>query len=42
MHLAEIAIAAGFSDQSHLTREFQRRFGMSPGTWRGRRAMVPR
>jgi len=28
---AEAAIAAGFVDQSHLTRNLKRRFGMSPG-----------
>jgi AraC family transcriptional regulator len=34
--LSLLAIAAGFSDQSHLTREFSRRMGMSPGGWRAR------
>jgi AraC family transcriptional regulator len=32
--LAEIALAAGFFDQAHLTRHFQRAFGQSPGQWR--------
>jgi len=32
--LAEIAVAAGFFDQAHLTRHFQRAFGQSPGQWR--------
>jgi len=32
--LAEIAWAAGFADQAHLTRHFQRAFGQSPGKWR--------
>jgi len=32
--LAEIALAAGFSDQAHLTRHFHRAFGQSPGQWR--------
>jgi transcriptional regulator GlxA family with amidase domain len=32
--LAEIAWAAGFADQAHLTRHFQRAFGQSPGQWR--------
>lgn len=32
--LAEIAGRCGFSDQSHFTRSFNRRFGMSPGRWR--------
>ncbi len=42
MSLSEIGIAGGFSDQSHLTREFQRRHGMSPGAWRRRREGKPR
>ena len=29
--LAEVAAAAGFSDQSHLTRHFKRLFGVTPG-----------
>jgi hypothetical protein len=32
--LAEIAWAAGFFDQAHLTRHFQRALGQSPGQWR--------
>jgi transcriptional regulator GlxA family with amidase domain len=32
--LAEIAWAAGFADQAHLTRHFQRAFRQSPGQWR--------
>ena len=32
--LAEIALAAGFFDQAHMTRHFQRAFGKSPGQWR--------
>ncbi len=28
---AEAALAAGFADQSHLTRHLKRRFGMAPG-----------
>ena len=36
--LSEIAVATGFSDQSHLARHFRRRTGMSPGLarWKGR------
>jgi AraC-like DNA-binding protein len=29
--IAEVAIAAGFSDQSHLTRQFKRIWGVTPG-----------
>jgi len=32
--LAEIAIACGFSDQSHLTRAFAGAVGKTPGRWR--------
>jgi AraC-like DNA-binding protein len=32
--LAEIAVAAGFSDQAHLTREFRELAGVSPGEYR--------
>ena len=32
--LAEVAVGAGFSDQSHFTRVFSRTVGTSPGTWR--------
>lgn len=34
--LAEIAIAGGFADQSHLTRHFARVFGLPPGAYRRR------
>jgi AraC-like DNA-binding protein len=36
--LAEIAVATGFSDQSHLARHFRRRTGISPSLarWRDR------
>jgi AraC family transcriptional regulator len=36
MSLSELGIAAGFSDQSHLTREFRRQLGLTPAEWRGR------
>jgi AraC family transcriptional regulator len=32
--LVEIALAAGFSDQSHLTKTFKRHTGMTPGAFR--------
>lgn len=32
--LAEIAIAAGFADQSHLTKTFKTRFGVTPSEYR--------
>lgn len=37
--LAEIALAAGFSDQSHCTRVFRRLAGVTPAVWR--RTRVP-
>jgi AraC-like DNA-binding protein len=32
--LARAAADAGFADQSHLTRQFKRAYGMTPGRWR--------
>lgn len=32
--LAEVAAEAGFSDQSHMTRQFGQAFGLTPGRWR--------
>ncbi|WP_031482333.1 AraC family transcriptional regulator [Maridesulfovibrio frigidus] len=32
--LADIAAECGFSDQSHLTRQFRRQFGITPGKYR--------
>ncbi|HDR9100365.1 TPA: AraC family transcriptional regulator [Burkholderia vietnamiensis] len=31
--LAHAAAAAGFSDQSHMTRHFSKTFGLTPGRW---------
>ena len=31
--LSEVAAAAGFADQSHLTRHFSARYGLPPGRW---------
>lgn len=32
--LADVALACGFADQSHLNRRFRDHMGMSPGQWR--------
>jgi AraC family transcriptional regulator len=32
--LSEVAVAVGFSDQSHLTKVFSRAVGATPGAWR--------
>jgi AraC family transcriptional regulator len=39
--LIAIAAAAGFADQSHLTRAFKARFGCTPGRYRSRRSNRP-
>lgn len=36
--LAEAAAEAGFADQSHMTRNFTRRYGYTPGAWLATRA----
>ncbi|WP_166790920.1 AraC family transcriptional regulator [Lelliottia nimipressuralis] len=33
LSLAEVAVEAGFSDQSHMTRQFIKTLGISPGRW---------
>jgi AraC-like DNA-binding protein len=32
--LADAAFDSGFADQAHMTRQFKRAFGLSPGLWR--------
>jgi AraC-like DNA-binding protein len=32
--LVDVALATGFADQSHLSRQFQRAFGLPPGQWK--------
>ena len=39
--LAEIAISAGFANQSHFTRVFSTLVGVSPGVWRREAQGVP-
>src|ERR1700744_5926920 len=34
LDLAQIAVACGFADQSHLSRTFARHEGHTPGKWR--------
>ncbi len=34
LSLSEVALACGFADQSHLTRVFTGKVGVSPGAWR--------
>ena len=33
LSLSEIALRAGFFDQSHMSRKFKRAYGLSPGMW---------
>jgi len=34
--LSQIALACGFADQSHLSKQFRRRLGQTPSAWRRR------
>ncbi|SFI12013.1 AraC-type DNA-binding protein [Bosea sp. OK403] len=34
LEIADVAAGCGFADQSHLTRQFRRAFGVTPGRWR--------
>jgi AraC-like DNA-binding protein len=34
LSLAEVAVSAGFSDQSQLTQSFKRQLGVAPGKFR--------
>lgn len=34
LSLADAAFASGFADQSHMTRQFKRAYGLTPGRWR--------
>jgi len=31
--LAQVAAEVGFADQSHLTRQFKRTYGLTPARW---------
>jgi AraC-like DNA-binding protein len=33
--LADTAFSSGFADQSHMTRQFSKAFGISPARWLG-------
>jgi AraC-like DNA-binding protein len=34
LSLSQAAVSSGFADQSHMTRNFVRQFGFTPGAWR--------
>ncbi len=42
LSLAEIARACGFADQSHFTKAYARRRGISPGAWRRQQEIAPK
>jgi AraC-like DNA-binding protein len=31
--LVDAALSSGFADQSHMTRQFKKAYGLSPGRW---------
>jgi AraC-like DNA-binding protein len=33
MRLCEVALEAGFADQSHMSRMFRRTYGLTPAQW---------
>ena len=39
--ISEVAANAGFADQSHLTRQFRRRLGLTPGRYRQAAHVTP-
>ena len=40
LSLAEVAVLTGFADQSHLSRHFTRRYGVTPGALQGQRKNI--
>ena len=38
--LSQIALACGFADQSHLSKQFRRRLGQTPSAWRRQHASL--
>jgi AraC-like DNA-binding protein len=40
--LARAAAEAGFADQSHMTRQFKRTYGLTPARWTALTASSPR
>jgi AraC-like DNA-binding protein len=40
--IAEVATATGFADQSHLSRQFKKAFGVTPGRWAALVETAPR